>query len=79
MQSVTPSNQNDYCWATADQPDVRDTINPATGTRSAACWYSGGSFDCLVTLIPPAMASCIVWPCIAWTGTLPDGHKPSIC
>ena len=52
VQSVTPTGQGNCCWA-ANQSDVRDTINPATGTRNAACWYTTGSEDCLVTLNTP--------------------------
>ena len=52
VQSVTPSGQSNWCWA-ANQSDIRAPINPATGTRNAACWYSGGSYDALITLVNP--------------------------
>ena len=39
VQSVTPGGQGNYCWAT-NVSDTRATINPATGTRNAACWYA---------------------------------------
>ena len=42
VQSVTPSNDMTWCWAT-NQSDARDTINPATGTRNASTWDTGYS------------------------------------
>ena len=78
VQSVTPSNQANFCWATS-QTDPRATVNPGTGTRNAACWYSGGAFDVNVTLITPMTASYIAWPSTAWIGMPPRATRPSTC
>jgi len=39
VTGVSPTGNNVYCWAVAGATDVKDPINPATGQRSAACWY----------------------------------------
>ena len=51
VKSVTPTTQNNYSWGASTDP--RAAINPATGTRDAACWFSGGYFNALVTLNNP--------------------------
>ena len=66
--------QSNYCWAT-NVSDTRATINPATGTRNAACWYSnvgaGASFDCTVTLVNPTdgILHRLAVYCLDWTAS----------
>ena len=84
VQSVTPSNQSNYCWAT-NQTDPRAAINPATGTRNAGCWYTSAqsTFDVLVTLNNPndgllhrMAVYCLDWNELARTQTI-DLQNPS--
>ena len=56
VQSVSPSSQIIYYWNTSTDP--RATINPATGTRAAACWYSASTFYCTVTFGEPERQPC---------------------
>ena len=43
VQSVVPSSNLNYCWV-GTTTDTRAPINPANGSRSAACWYENASF-----------------------------------
>ena len=52
VQSVTPISAGYYVWA-SNTNEPRATLNPATNTRSAACWYSGGTFDVNIDLVNP--------------------------
>ncbi len=40
VASVTPTGNATYTWVATGATDPRDIINPATGARSAACWYN---------------------------------------
>jgi len=68
VASVTPTGNSNYCWA-ANQSDARATINPATGTRDAACWYN--NFDALVTLNNPndGITHRMAVYCLDWDST----------
>ena len=55
VQSVTPSGQTDYYggpgYCPTSNPDA--PINPQTGTRNYACWYSGTTETAQIALATP--------------------------
>jgi prepilin-type N-terminal cleavage/methylation domain-containing protein/prepilin-type processing-associated H-X9-DG protein len=51
VQSVVPSSHLNYCWV-GTTTDVRAPINPANGSRSAACWYENASFYVTINVAP---------------------------
>ena len=51
VQSVTPSGQTDYWYCTTTNTVA--PIDPQTGIRNEACWYSGTTENVLVNLVNP--------------------------
>ena len=79
VQSVTPSGANYCCW-TPDTNDPRATLNPATDTRSAACWFSGGTFDVNINLVNPndGVVHCMAVYCLDWDGYGSGGRSQTL-
>ena len=77
VSSVTPSGQSGWCWAAAPQSSTAATINPATDTRAAACWYSGSNFTVQIALDNPndGIAHRMAVYCLDWDN---DGRVETV-